>query len=77
MERAEDVVVHKRLLRQAEDPANGPAFEVHLVQVQVNNSSECYLFFLAEKFCTKYILPAVCLLPTHLFNGKTMLFVLI
>ncbi|KAG5241569.1 kinase family protein [Salix suchowensis] len=35
VERAEDVLVHKRLLRLAEDPANGPAFEVHLVQVQV------------------------------------------
>ncbi|KAB5547928.1 hypothetical protein DKX38_011334 [Salix brachista] len=33
VERAEDVLVHKRLLRLAEDPANGPAFEVHLVQV--------------------------------------------
>jgi hypothetical protein len=45
VERAEDVLMHKRLLQLAEDPANRPAFEVHLVQVQVNNSSKCYFFF--------------------------------
>ncbi|KAJ6736904.1 ACT-LIKE TYROSINE KINASE FAMILY PROTEIN [Salix viminalis] len=33
VERAEDVLMHKRLLQLAEDPANRPAFEVHLVQV--------------------------------------------
>jgi hypothetical protein len=62
VERAEDVLMHKRLLQLAEDPANRPAFEVHLVQVQVNNSSKCYLFFffLAKKFCTKYYLPFAC-----------------
>ncbi|XP_038979762.1 serine/threonine-protein kinase STY46-like isoform X2 [Phoenix dactylifera] len=33
VERAEDVLTHKRLLQQARDPANRPAFEVRLVQV--------------------------------------------
>ncbi|CAK9152334.1 unnamed protein product [Ilex paraguariensis] len=33
VERAEDVLTHKRLLHLAQDPANRPAFEVHLVQV--------------------------------------------
>ncbi|XP_055803187.1 serine/threonine-protein kinase STY17-like [Solanum dulcamara] len=34
VERAEDVLMHKRLLDIAEDPENGPAFDVRLVQVQ-------------------------------------------
>ncbi|XP_076952759.1 serine/threonine-protein kinase STY17-like [Bidens hawaiensis] len=34
VERAEDVIVHKRVLQMAEDPDNIPAFEVRLVQVQ-------------------------------------------
>ncbi|PWA94530.1 ACT domain-containing protein [Artemisia annua] len=33
VERAEDVLMHKRLLHLAHDPANRPAFEVRLVQV--------------------------------------------
>ncbi|KAL8543401.1 hypothetical protein ACS0TY_004075 [Phlomoides rotata] len=33
VERAEDVLTHKRLLQLARDPANRPAFEVRLVQV--------------------------------------------
>lgn len=33
VERAEDVLTHKRLLELAEDPANRPAFDVRLVQV--------------------------------------------
>ncbi|KAJ1403892.1 Serine-threonine/tyrosine-protein kinase, catalytic domain [Sesbania bispinosa] len=33
VERAEDVLAHKRLLKLAEDPANRPAFQVRLVQV--------------------------------------------
>ncbi|KAL0356543.1 UNVERIFIED_CONTAM: Serine/threonine-protein kinase STY46 [Sesamum calycinum] len=33
VERAEDVLTHKRLLHLARDPANRPAFEVRLVQV--------------------------------------------
>uniref|UniRef100_A0A5B7C1E8 non-specific serine/threonine protein kinase n=1 Tax=Davidia involucrata TaxID=16924 RepID=A0A5B7C1E8_DAVIN len=33
VERAEDVITHKRLLHLAEDPANRPAFEVRIVQV--------------------------------------------
>ncbi|KAM2621680.1 hypothetical protein TB2_026402 [Malus domestica] len=33
VERAEDVLAHKRLLQFAEDPANQPAFEVRSVQV--------------------------------------------
>lgn len=34
VERAEDVLTHKRLLQLAEDPANRPVFEVRLVQVK-------------------------------------------
>ncbi|KAJ0653017.1 hypothetical protein HanOQP8_Chr15g0578771 [Helianthus annuus] len=34
VERAEDVIVHKRVLKMAEDPANRPAFEVRLVQAR-------------------------------------------
>ncbi|KAG7022742.1 Serine/threonine-protein kinase STY46 [Cucurbita argyrosperma subsp. argyrosperma] len=34
VERAEDVLMHKRLLQYAHDPANRPAIEVRLVQVQ-------------------------------------------
>lgn len=34
VERAEDVLTHKRLLELAEDPVNRPAFEVRLVQVK-------------------------------------------
>ncbi|OVA08866.1 Protein kinase domain [Macleaya cordata] len=33
VERAEDVLTHKRLLQLAHDPANRPAFEIRLVQV--------------------------------------------
>lgn len=33
LERADDVLTHKRLLHLARDPANRPAFEVRLVQV--------------------------------------------
>ncbi|OMO83444.1 hypothetical protein COLO4_22506 [Corchorus olitorius] len=33
VERAEDVLTHKRLLHLAEDPANRPAFDVRIVQV--------------------------------------------
>lgn len=33
IERAEDVLVHKRLLQLAQDPVNRPAFDVRLVQV--------------------------------------------
>ncbi|TYJ10108.1 hypothetical protein E1A91_A11G185800v1 [Gossypium mustelinum] len=33
VERAEDVLTHKRLLHLAEDPANRPVFEVRMVQV--------------------------------------------
>lgn len=34
VERAEDVLTHKRLLHLAEDPASRPAFDVRLVQVK-------------------------------------------
>lgn len=34
-ERAENVLTHKRLLHLAEDPANRPAFDVRLVQVEL------------------------------------------
>ncbi|KAJ0964049.1 hypothetical protein J5N97_029171 [Dioscorea zingiberensis] len=35
VERAEDVLTHKRLLQLAHDPANRPAFDVRIVQVYV------------------------------------------
>lgn len=35
VERAEDVITHKRVLQMAENPANRPAFEVRLVQVEI------------------------------------------
>lgn len=38
LERAEDVLTHKRLLDLARNPANRPAFEVRLVQVR-----SCYV----------------------------------
>ncbi|GJS84495.1 serine/threonine-protein kinase STY46 [Tanacetum coccineum] len=37
VERAEDVLMHKRLLHLAHDPANRPAFEVRLIQVSPTN----------------------------------------
>lgn len=37
VERAEEVLMHKRLLHLAHDPANRPAFEVRLVQVPPNS----------------------------------------
>ncbi|GAB4838585.1 Serine/threonine-protein kinase sty46 [Ancistrocladus abbreviatus] len=39
VERAEDVLTHKRLLHLVHDPANRPAFDVRLVQVQHNVTS--------------------------------------
>ena len=38
MERAADVLMHKRLLHLAHDPANRPAIEVRLVQVSSPSS---------------------------------------
>lgn len=38
VERAEDVLTHRRLLEQAKDPAQRPAFAVRAVQVMI---SEC------------------------------------
>lgn len=35
VERAEDVLTHKRLLEQARDPAQRPAFAVRAVQVMI------------------------------------------
>ncbi|KZV39347.1 hypothetical protein F511_17539 [Dorcoceras hygrometricum] len=40
VERAEDVLTHKRLLDLARDPANRPAFEVRLVQAIVETSTD-------------------------------------
>lgn len=36
LERADDVLTHKRLLHLARDPANRPAFDVRLVQVTLS-----------------------------------------
>lgn len=35
LERAEDVLTHKRLLHLARDPANRPTLDVRLVQVSL------------------------------------------
>lgn len=43
-ERAEDVLMHKRLLKLAEDPANRPAFDVRLVQVSLIHLSGIGMF---------------------------------
>ncbi|XP_021911626.1 serine/threonine-protein kinase STY46-like [Carica papaya] len=40
VERAEDVLIHKRLLHLAQDPATRPAIEVRLVQVQRNGNPD-------------------------------------
>lgn len=40
VERAADVLMHRRLLQLVEDPENRPAFDVRLVQVYF----PCYLF---------------------------------
>ncbi|XP_047315989.1 serine/threonine-protein kinase STY8-like [Impatiens glandulifera] len=42
VERAEDVLTHKRLLHLAEDPAKRPALEVHLVQVPPTTSTQTF-----------------------------------
>ncbi|KAG9441756.1 hypothetical protein H6P81_017610 [Aristolochia fimbriata] len=42
VERAEDVLTHKRLLHLAHDPANRPAFEVRLVQVSPASDGNQY-----------------------------------
>ncbi|XP_019421295.1 PREDICTED: serine/threonine-protein kinase STY17-like isoform X1 [Lupinus angustifolius] len=39
VERAEDVLAHKRLLKLAEEPSNQPAFQVRLVQVYPSGSA--------------------------------------
>lgn len=51
MERAEDVLTHKRLLQLAEDPANRPAFDVRPVQVNMFTFTRLsfFAFFLMNK----------------------------
>lgn len=48
VERAEDVLMHKRLLYSARDPANRPVIEVRLVQVSVypTHNHATILYFL-------------------------------
>ncbi|XP_020589783.1 serine/threonine-protein kinase STY8-like [Phalaenopsis equestris] len=41
VERAEDVLTHKKLLLQAHDPANWPVFEVRIVQMPRGDSAGC------------------------------------
>ncbi|MBA0873127.1 hypothetical protein Goshw_027440, partial [Gossypium schwendimanii] len=58
VERAEDVLIHKRLLYLAHDPANRPAMEVRLVQLLVLNGArsmnevlkltDCKMFYLVQ-----------------------------
>ncbi|KAL8228348.1 hypothetical protein R6Q57_015932 [Mikania cordata] len=45
VESAEDVLMHKRLLSLAHDPANGPAFDVRLVHVFYFFDSNCKAYF--------------------------------
>lgn len=45
VERAEDVITHKRVLQMAEDPDNRPAFDVRLVQVNMLLKIEKYYDF--------------------------------
>lgn len=61
MERAEDVLMHKRLLHLAHDPSNRPAIEIRLVQACVDLLSLC--ISISENFniflsiaCTVFIL---------------------
>lgn len=56
MERAQDVLMHKRLLLMAHDPATRPAVEVHLVQVIYTQTYKCmetvefFIFYFILKF---------------------------
>lgn len=70
VERAEDVLTHKRLLHLAEDPANRPAFEVRLVQVYRNfpkNWRFNFLFMMQFPSKLKRIAPV---LPSRLSLNK-------
>ncbi|KAL8267931.1 hypothetical protein R6Q59_001729 [Mikania micrantha] len=60
VESAEDVLVHKRLLSLAHDPANGPAFDVRLVQVcsmSENNSEDLFKYDLLGRLIPQSIYP--------------------
>ncbi|CAN4107315.1 unnamed protein product [Withania somnifera] len=60
VERAEDVLTHKRLLHLAHDPANRPAFEVRLVQVAPahdENSIDSFYWSSAKKEVSRSIHP--------------------
>lgn len=48
VERAEDVLMHKRLLHLAHDPANRPAIEVRLVQVHPTSDDNSADFILPD-----------------------------
>jgi hypothetical protein len=63
VERAEDVLMHKRLLHLAHDPANRPQIEIRLVQVTTPlqcsvlhaiNSNLCSFHFLALLYGAAY-----------------------
>ncbi|XWS67689.1 hypothetical protein CRYUN_Cryun04dG0027400 [Craigia yunnanensis] len=51
VERAEDVLMHKRLLHLAHDPANRPAMEVRLVQVQSSSDGSLADSTLSNPLC--------------------------
>ncbi|XVE67212.1 hypothetical protein DITRI_Ditri08aG0142000 [Diplodiscus trichospermus] len=51
VERAEDVLMHKRLLHLAHDPANRPAMEIRLVQVQSISDGSLADSALAKPMC--------------------------
>ncbi|KAK4340501.1 hypothetical protein RND71_041963 [Anisodus tanguticus] len=60
VERAEDVLTHKRLLHLARDPANRPAFEVRLVQVALvpdENSTDSVYSSSAKKEVSRSVHP--------------------
>lgn len=64
VERAEDVLTHKRLLQLAEDPANQPAFEVRTVQVTTHAVIGYYdllLLSLMNTICVRVYQYACCM----------------
>lgn len=69
VERAEDVLMHKRLLHLAHDPANRPSIEVHLVQVTwflILTYVAVFFMLLIQIFAVFYFLVISC--------GVTLLF---
>ncbi|KAH9654995.1 serine/threonine-protein kinase STY46 [Citrus sinensis] len=68
VERAEDVLMHKRLLHLAHDPRNRPAIEVRLVQACVDLLSSC--MSISENF--NIFLSIACTVYTLKMNGNCL-----